>query len=231
MKPTNEITDSRKLVWLDKHKYPLSRLNNSELRAAIILLFCATFQLSLIVAPTVRVAGQASTQAAGNLKPVVSFSVLTNVSASVFWFILNASGSYDPDGYIVSYTWDFGDGSPWKTVASPVVNHFYEIGDYNITLTVTDNEGLTNTGTGHLFVVPGTSTNPLRISVVYYAIFAALALSVIAGLALLRRFRRDSRRNSPESQDRIEQVVGSPSDGTRSQIERMADSCEMGLWM
>gem|GEM_PF-1816988 len=55
----------------------------------------------------------------------------------------DASSSYDPDGNIVSYTWDFGDGNI-TTVSDPVVYHRYaDAGDYNVTLTVSDDDGLT----------------------------------------------------------------------------------------
>jgi len=51
-------------------------------------------------------------------------------------------GSYDPDGTI-SCNWDFGDG---KTGSGEIVDHVYtESGNYDVTLTVTDNEGNTNT--------------------------------------------------------------------------------------
>jgi PKD repeat protein len=57
----------------------------------------------------------------------------------------NASGSYDPDGYIVSYSWDFGDGN----IATGVtVSHSYPaIGTYTVTLTVTDDDGATDSVT------------------------------------------------------------------------------------
>jgi len=49
---------------------------------------------------------------------------------------LDASGSYDPDGSIVSYHWDMGDGSTENGV---IVEHVYEVpGGYTIQLTVTD---------------------------------------------------------------------------------------------
>jgi len=55
----------------------------------------------------------------------------------------NASASYDPDRSIVSYRWDFGDGA---NATSKIVTHAYaEEGTYNVTLTVTDNDGLTDT--------------------------------------------------------------------------------------
>jgi len=56
----------------------------------------------------------------------------------------NASASYDPDGSIVSYTWDFGDGTPLVTENDPITYHTYtSYGDYTVKLTVTDNDGLT----------------------------------------------------------------------------------------
>ncbi|MEM3697558.1 MAG: PKD domain-containing protein [Candidatus Bathyarchaeia archaeon] len=56
--------------------------------------------------------------------------------------IFDASGSYDPDGSIVSYTWDFGDGNV-TTVTSPIIDHeFLTYANYTVTLTVTDDSGL-----------------------------------------------------------------------------------------
>ena len=49
----------------------------------------------------------------------------------------SAEDSYDPDGVIVSYTWDFGDG---ETASEGNVTHVYtSAGSFAITLTVTDN--------------------------------------------------------------------------------------------
>ena len=56
----------------------------------------------------------------------------------------NATASYDPDRSIVSYMWDFGDGN--VTVAGAVITHAYTAEEtYNVTLTVTDDDGLTDT--------------------------------------------------------------------------------------
>jgi len=55
----------------------------------------------------------------------------------------DASSSYDPDGYIVNYSWSFGDGAVGFGVA---VSHRYTSpGTFNVTLLVTDNEGATDT--------------------------------------------------------------------------------------
>jgi len=57
----------------------------------------------------------------------------------------DASSSYDPDGEIVSYQWDFGDSS---TVAGMIVTHSYASEEsYTVTLTVTDNDGKTDIAT------------------------------------------------------------------------------------
>jgi len=57
----------------------------------------------------------------------------------------DAWGSFDPDGSIISYTWNFGDGSP--PVSDPIISHTYSSGIYSVILTVTDNVGATATTT------------------------------------------------------------------------------------
>ncbi|UCE38313.1 MAG: PKD domain-containing protein [Thermoplasmata archaeon] len=49
--------------------------------------------------------------------------------------------SYDPDGFIISYHWDLGDGN-FKSGVN--ISHVYDFpGNYSVTLTVTDNEDAT----------------------------------------------------------------------------------------
>ncbi|MGD9962481.1 MAG: PKD domain-containing protein [Thermoplasmata archaeon] len=58
--------------------------------------------------------------------------------------------SYDPDGWITQWLWDFGDGSTGEWGA---LNHtFYEAGEYNVTLTVVDNEGAAATTQSLIYV-------------------------------------------------------------------------------
>ncbi|MBU0639708.1 MAG: PKD domain-containing protein [Planctomycetes bacterium] len=58
-------------------------------------------------------------------------------------FTFDASQSYDPDGEIEEYQWDFGDSS---RELLPVVTHTYATsGTYRARLTVTDNNGVTGT--------------------------------------------------------------------------------------
>jgi len=55
----------------------------------------------------------------------------------------SGTDSYDLDGYLVNYTWDFGDGN---ISYSACPDHIYDSeGDYVVTLTVMDNDDLTDT--------------------------------------------------------------------------------------
>jgi len=68
----------------------------------------------------------------------------------------NASLSYDPDGTITSYVWTFGDGT---TAAGVAADHVYsEEGTYTVTLTVTDNDGLTDVATTNIIA----TTTPVQ---------------------------------------------------------------------
>lgn len=56
--------------------------------------------------------------------------------------VFSSNGSYDPDGSIASYSWDFDDGT---TSSEPNPTHTYQIaGDFVVTLTVTDDSGETS---------------------------------------------------------------------------------------
>lgn len=73
--------------------------------------------------------------------PVVSFTVAPENPELATSVIFDASASYDPDGTIVSYAWDFGDGFN-ATTTTPIIEHVYEaIGTYRVILIVTDNAG------------------------------------------------------------------------------------------
>jgi len=60
----------------------------------------------------------------------------------------DGSGSDDPDGTIVSYDWDFGDGTGWHNDLGATPPYTYsDFGEYTVNLRVTDNDGLTDTDT------------------------------------------------------------------------------------
>jgi PKD repeat protein len=75
----------------------------------------------------------------------------------------DGEGSYDEDGEVVSYTWDFGEQSLSGTQISRTqslnegfsAQHvFYQAGLYTITLTVTDDKGATNSVQAQVRVKP-----------------------------------------------------------------------------
>ncbi|TKD54907.1 PKD domain-containing protein, partial [Flavobacterium sp. ASW18X] len=72
--------------------------------------------------------------------------------------LINFSGteSEDSDGSIVTYSWDFGNGT---TASGEIVSYEYtEVGEYIVSLTVTDNDGLTDTATAVVNIKFGLST-------------------------------------------------------------------------
>lgn len=84
----------------------------------------------------------ASTEITVGTPPVAAFTADPTEGSSPLKVSLDASASYDPDGQIKQYEWDFGDGTSGKGM---LITHTYtKIADRTVTLTVTDNEGLTD---------------------------------------------------------------------------------------
>ena len=80
----------------------------------------------------------------GNLPPVAVIGV---VSTSGLTLDVDGSDSYDPDGFIMWYSWSWGDGTPPTVPSSePTASHTYAVSaTYWIRLQVFDNEGLDST--------------------------------------------------------------------------------------
>lgn len=79
----------------------------------------------------------------GNQAPVVMLTANPSNGGNAINVSFNASNSYDPEGSSVSYTWDFGDGSPSSTLANPT--HLYSssiVQQFKAKVTVTDALGL-----------------------------------------------------------------------------------------
>lgn len=76
----------------------------------------------------------------GNQQPVASAEASVLSGAAPLTVTLDGSGSYDPEGGTLTYSWDFGDGGS-ETGAKTVI-HSYLPGAYEASLTVTDPGGL-----------------------------------------------------------------------------------------
>jgi PKD repeat protein len=81
-------------------------------------------------------------QPLANQPPVARFTFSPTNPFVNQWITFDATASYDPDGSIVSYFWDFGDGA--TAAGSRVTKRYSAAGTYTVTLTVTDNRGATN---------------------------------------------------------------------------------------
>lgn len=90
----------------------------------------------------------------GNQAPISEFNcdIRANQAAC------DGRKSKDPDGIIVQYLWNFGDGT---TGRGPQFNHEYaRLGEYTVQLTVVDDEGKTATSSKKIVVGGGQKTAP-----------------------------------------------------------------------
>jgi PKD repeat protein len=82
-----------------------------------------------------------------NNPPVASFTFSCNRLTCSF----DGSASYDSDGTITNYAWNFGDGA--KGSGATVIHVYVAPGTYVVTLTVTDNGGATGSQSNSVTVV------------------------------------------------------------------------------
>jgi PKD repeat protein len=94
----------------------------------------------------------------GNQPPVAVFTVDPSVASPGELVSFNASDSYDPDGRIVQYRWDFnGNGTIDAATNGFLTQHTYpETSRYRPALVVVDNDGATDRAELTVRVVSGT---------------------------------------------------------------------------
>jgi PKD repeat protein len=80
----------------------------------------------------------------GSSQPPVAVATINGPTAGTTPFTVNFSsaGSFDPDGTITAYNWNFGDGTA-STAPNPT-KVYSTAGTFTASLTVTDNSGLTS---------------------------------------------------------------------------------------
>lgn len=84
-----------------------------------------------------------SVTAPPNQAPTAAVSASTTSGVAPLPVVFSSAGSVDPDGSIAAYLWNFGDGTT-SSAAAPTKT-YATAGNYNATLTVTDNRGATAT--------------------------------------------------------------------------------------
>ncbi len=85
-----------------------------------------------------------STEIVVNIPPFAIISSPCRTATTDESIHFSAGASYDDDGSIVTYVWNFGDGQT-RTSASSTATHTYtEVGSYPLTVTVIDDLGATD---------------------------------------------------------------------------------------
>jgi len=106
----------------------------------------------------------------------------------------NASGSNDPEGGGLSFSWDFGDGS---TATGPVVNHsFSRPGSYRVNVTVTDAKGASSTMTETVTVLDNSGTNGGDI-ILWGLLLLVLIVAAVLTFYFITRRRKDEEATPP----------------------------------
>lgn len=97
--------------------------------------------------------------------PIATFTSSSTSSLAGTSINFNGTASYDSDGTVSSWSWNFGDGS--SGVGASVSHAYTSAGNFTVTLTVTDNAGVTGIATAQIKVsgqpptisfVPSTTT-------------------------------------------------------------------------
>jgi len=116
-----------------------------------------TYNVTSYVQPLLKEMNKTNNQAtafvtvSAHQPPVASFTHSPMVPIAGKTVTFDASASYDPDGSIISYSWEFGDST---TGSGKTATHAYtDAGSYTVTLTVADNDGSTDTKTSTLTIL------------------------------------------------------------------------------
>ncbi len=156
-------------------------------------------------------------EAEGSL-PVGMFNVPANASSNQT-LVFDTSGLYDPDGEIVLYQWDFGDGitgfgeNPMHTYETP--------GTYTVTLTVIDDTGLMVTMSKVVTIVPASESavptaneaNLFQSNIALIILAAVVLPFLIIFMAFRDRIEAAYLRGRiVASRRRLAQLEGSPAD-------------------
>src|SRR5436309_2189960 len=137
--------------------------NSTDYFASHVYAAAGNYTVSLTVVDNAGLTGtqNQTLQVQPDLPPVAEFFWYPQVPLVNSTVFFNAGyQSYDPDGYIVSWQWDFGDGTgrgggngTGNLTGTPYPTHVYAaFGSYVVRLVVTDNAGLNATANHSVYV-------------------------------------------------------------------------------
>ncbi len=121
----------------------------------------------------------------GASMPIAAFTESAHAVPAGTSIEFDPSESYDLGGEIVLYEWDFDDDGIYdqSTTSPDIVSFTYmNPGTYNVTLRVTDNDGLTNTATDTKTITPMKVIPEVPLGTI--AVSAAMIIALITYFAL-----------------------------------------------
>lgn len=90
-----------------------------------------------------------------NERPTATVTILSAPLSPGARVRVSAAGSTDDDGFIRSYTFDWGDGSPDEISVEPEASHSYdEAGSYTVSVSVIDDRGAKDSASVTVNVLP-----------------------------------------------------------------------------
>ena len=127
----------------------------------------------------------------------------------------DASSSLDADGSIISYEWDFGDGT---TGVGVNLTHIYiEKGDYEVKLTVTDDNGVKHISTQQISVIKPEEKSYTIHWIIGIALILILAIMIVGILfggreEFFSRFNERIKQGLDEKKQKEEKTATVPTD-------------------
>ncbi|UCE28712.1 MAG: PKD domain-containing protein, partial [Candidatus Bathyarchaeota archaeon] len=128
-------------------------------------------------------ASKSATKTVANRPPIALFTENATIVDTNEVIRFDASDSYDRDGSILSYLWDFGDGT--NVNMAVLLGHAYaKDGNYTVTLTIADDDGASSF-VSSVITVNSSPGWPLSL-----VAGVALGIAALTGTALYFVFRR-----------------------------------------
>jgi PKD repeat protein len=133
------------------------------------------YSITLVVTDDKGVTGSVTESVLVGQAPTASFTATPTSGQNPLVVNVNGGASSDPDGTIVNYAWNFGNGQTATGVTASTT--YTDPGTYIVTLTVTDNVGLTASTTrtitvaqnqapvANIAATPTAGVNPLVVNV------------------------------------------------------------------